>query len=211
MPSKRRAATPWRVSGELFSTAHPGHPGHPYASRAAVSCNHQGRPIFSAGRPGRPGAGWRSPARACLKSSARRRRLPEVVLSIAKSYAWSAEVRMEGDIDHLQISFCGQLYRRTAIKPHRRTDGSVTQLATMESRCPVCGEAFQFESTQAARAEPTLPVTQGIGPEGRVRGVPLSAPAYAGRACARPLPRARNFIRATATQMGQSPAQERRR
>jgi hypothetical protein len=27
---------------------------------------------------------------------------------------------MEGDIDHLQISFRGQLYRRTAIKPHRR-------------------------------------------------------------------------------------------
>ena len=81
-----RAAAPMC---EVCSTAHPGHPGHPYASPAAVSCNHQGRPIFSAGRPGRPGAGSRIPARACPRSSAQEQALPEVVLSMVRSYAWA--------------------------------------------------------------------------------------------------------------------------
>ena len=44
--------------------------------------------------------------------------LSEVVLSMGRSYASSAEVRMKGDIDDVQIRYRGQLYRRITIKPH---------------------------------------------------------------------------------------------
>ena len=39
----------------------------------------------------------------------------------------------EDKLGDLQITYCGQLYRRIGIKPHVRSDGSVTQLAM----CPV--------------------------------------------------------------------------
>ena len=107
---RRATAQQWACSPmcEVCSTAHPGHPGHPYASPAAVSCNHQGRPIFSAGRPGRPGAGSRIPARVCPRSSPQEQALPEVVLSIVRSYAWATNRR--GDrrsADHVAASSTG--------------------------------------------------------------------------------------------------------
>jgi hypothetical protein len=90
------------VSGELFQTDHPGRPGHPYASPTAISCNHQGRPLFSGGRPGRPGAAWHRPARACPRSSPRGAGAALGRPFDERSYACSVEVRMKGDIDDPQ-------------------------------------------------------------------------------------------------------------
>jgi hypothetical protein len=48
----------------------------------------------------------------------------------------------------LEFVYRGQLYRRLGIQPHIRADGSTTQFATWESRCPTCGEVFQFTSSR---------------------------------------------------------------
>jgi hypothetical protein len=47
------------------------------------------------------------------------------------------------DIDNLQITYRGQIYRRIAVEPYIRDDGSTTRLATWESRCAECGEVFE--------------------------------------------------------------------
>jgi hypothetical protein len=107
--TRRAAAQPrgWQRQCEVCSTAHPGRPGHSYASPAAISCNYQGRPIFSAGRPGRPGAGWRNPARAMPEVVPSSGRLRSVVLSMARSYACGLEVKMKHAIDDLLITMAG--------------------------------------------------------------------------------------------------------
>jgi hypothetical protein len=68
----------------------------------------------SRGRPGRPGVGLAQPSSG----------LPEVGLSMGRSYASSAEVRMKGDIDDLQITYRGaalSAYRHSRSHPHRRS------------------------------------------------------------------------------------------
>jgi hypothetical protein len=58
--------------------------------------------------------------------------------------------------DGLHVVYRGQLYRRVGIKDHVRVDGSVTQLATWETTCPTCGEAFAIMTTRLRRLhEPT--------------------------------------------------------
>jgi hypothetical protein len=49
------------------------------------------------------------------------------------------------------ITYRGQRYRRVAIKPHTRVDGTMTQIATWESRCPTCGGLFTFTSSRTTR------------------------------------------------------------
>jgi hypothetical protein len=52
------------------------------------------------------------------------------------------------DSDELQVTYRGQIYRRIAIEPYVRDDGSETRLATWESECPECGEVFTIQSTR---------------------------------------------------------------
>jgi hypothetical protein len=55
------------------------------------------------------------------------------------------------DIDDLQVTYRGQRYRRIAVEPYTRDDGSETRLATWESDCPVCGEPFTITTTRLHR------------------------------------------------------------
>jgi hypothetical protein len=55
------------------------------------------------------------------------------------------------EIDGLEVTYKGQRYTRIAIRPHTRTDGTVTQFGVWESRCPTYGEAFQFTSSRTTR------------------------------------------------------------
>ena len=58
------------------------------------------------------------------------------------------------DIDKLQITYRGQLYRRIAVKPHVSAGRSTTQLATWESRCAERGEVFEIVATARVRNLP---------------------------------------------------------
>jgi hypothetical protein len=49
------------------------------------------------------------------------------------------------DIDDLQITYRGQLYRRIGRKLH---NGATTKLAVWHSTRPTCGEPFTFETTR---------------------------------------------------------------
>lgn len=51
----------------------------------------------------------------------------------------------------LGVVYKGQLYRRIAMRPHIRSDGTVTELAIWESRCPVCGEKFAITTSRTTR------------------------------------------------------------
>jgi hypothetical protein len=55
------------------------------------------------------------------------------------------------DDDDLEVTYRGQLYRRIAVKPYIRADGSTTQLATWQSECPFCGEPFEIQTTRLQR------------------------------------------------------------
>jgi hypothetical protein len=55
------------------------------------------------------------------------------------------------DDDGLEVTYRGQRYRRIAIEPYIRDDGTETQLATWESECPECGEPFTIQSTRLKR------------------------------------------------------------
>jgi hypothetical protein len=55
------------------------------------------------------------------------------------------------DDDDLQVTYRGQIYRRIAIEPYVRDDGSETRLATWETECPECGETFTIQSTRLHR------------------------------------------------------------
>jgi len=50
-----------------------------------------------------------------------------------------------------QFTYRGQRYVRIGVRPHVRADGTETQLAVWESRCPVCGEPFTIETTRLRR------------------------------------------------------------
>jgi hypothetical protein len=54
-------------------------------------------------------------------------------------------------IDDHRVVYKGQIYRRIAIKPFMRVDGTVTQLATWETCCAECGEPFTIETTARVR------------------------------------------------------------
>ena len=55
------------------------------------------------------------------------------------------------DIDDLQVTYRGQIYRRIAVEPYIRADGSETRLATWQSECPECGELFEITTTRLHR------------------------------------------------------------
>jgi hypothetical protein len=55
------------------------------------------------------------------------------------------------DIDDHHVVYKGQIYRRIAVEPYLRADGSETQLATWQSECPVCGEPFEIQTTRLRR------------------------------------------------------------
>jgi len=75
------------------------------------------------------------------------------------------------DIDKLQITYRGQLYRRIAVKPHVSAGRSTTQLATWESRCAECGEVFEVVTTARERKlwGPNRRCPQHMRPGSRVR------------------------------------------
>jgi len=101
---------------EVCSTAHPGHPGHPYASPEAVSCNHQGRHQFSALAvqvvPARARASQRGFARG---RPLRSRRCPRSSFRWCGAMHGPVEVRIDGEIDDLQVTW------RPALPAHRRS------------------------------------------------------------------------------------------
>jgi hypothetical protein len=83
---------------------------------------------------------------------------------------WFVNRRTAAAIDDLQVTYRGQLYRRIAVEPYTRADGSVRQLATWESRCPVCGDLFTIQTTRLHRLrEPNRRCAQHRRPGSPVR------------------------------------------
>jgi hypothetical protein len=66
------------------------------------------------------------------------------------------------DLDGVQVTYRGQLYRRIAVEPYIRDDGSTTQLATWQSQCPVCGEALTIQTTRLHRLREPAPSIGGL-------------------------------------------------
>ena len=85
-----------------------------------------------------PAQAGRSPARACPQSFSEGQALRSVVLSMGRSYACSVEVRMKGDNDDLQVAYRGRFYRRIAIRPHIRAEGSVPPVPPHHPRIVCC-------------------------------------------------------------------------
>jgi len=81
-------------------------------------------PLFSGGRPGRPGATGVAQLGLARGRPPEGQSLRSVVLSMGRSYAYSVEVRMKGDIGDLQSNNHGQLCPRIAIRPHVRAEGN---------------------------------------------------------------------------------------
>jgi hypothetical protein len=62
----------------------------------------------------------------------------------------------EDKLDDLQITYCGQLYRHIGIKPHRRADGSVTQLrCVLSALSRPTRVAYRTKCATTAPAKPT--------------------------------------------------------
>jgi hypothetical protein len=75
------------------------------------------------------------------------------------------------DSDDHQVTYRGQIYRRIAVEPYIRDDGSETKLATWESKCPVCGEPFTIQTTRLHRLrEPNRRCPEHRRPGSPVRG-----------------------------------------
>jgi hypothetical protein len=55
------------------------------------------------------------------------------------------------DAEGLEVTYKGQLYRRIAIQPHIRADGTMTKFAVWQSACPTCGGLFTFTSSRTTR------------------------------------------------------------
>ena len=63
------------------------------------------------------------------------------------------------DSDDHHVTYRGQVYRRIAVEPYIRDDGSETRLATWETECPECGEVFPVDA--ALPAVPAQPALRG--------------------------------------------------
>jgi hypothetical protein len=49
--------------------------------------------------------------------------------------------------DRIEVTYKGQTYRRVAVRPHIRADGSETRFAVWQSNCPTCGEKFEITTS----------------------------------------------------------------